>query len=75
MSSGLVNDGVSGLKAMKVTALDRVRSHEVVQLLADRAHEANVAVVIVTHDREILEHCDRVLEMVDGKLTAVAAAK
>ena len=31
-----------------------------------------VAVVMVTHDRDVLEHCDRVLEMIDGRLTEVA---
>jgi putative ABC transport system ATP-binding protein len=36
--------------------------------LADQAHEQNVAVVMVTHDMDVLEHCDRVLHMVDGKL-------
>ena len=49
-------------------ALDRVRSHDVVELLARRAHETGTAVVMVTHDREVLEHADRVLEMVDGRL-------
>lgn len=53
-------------------ALDRRRSHEVVQLLAERAHSDNVAIVMVTHDRDVLEHSDRVLEMVDGKLGAVS---
>ena len=38
------------------------------QLLADRAHSSGVAVVMVTHDRDVLEHCDRVVEMVDGRL-------
>jgi len=27
-------------------------------------------VVMVTHDRDMLEHCDRVLEMIDGRLSA-----
>lgn len=49
-------------------ALDRRRSHEVVELLADRARSADVAVVMVTHDRDVLQHCDRILEMVDGRL-------
>lgn len=53
-------------------ALDRHRSHEVVQLLADRAHDSDVAVVMVTHDRDVLGHCDRVLEMVDGRLAVPA---
>jgi putative ABC transport system ATP-binding protein len=49
-------------------ALDRRRSHEIVQLLARQTHEFSVATVMVTHDHDVLEHCDRVLEMVDGKL-------
>ncbi|BCT77687.1 ABC transporter ATP-binding protein [Sinomonas cyclohexanicum] len=49
-------------------ALDRRRSHEVVALLAEQAHAAGVAVVMVTHDHDVLEHCDRVLEMTDGRL-------
>lgn len=49
-------------------ALDRKRSHEVVELLARETHESKVATIMVTHDHEILRHCDRVLEMVDGSL-------
>jgi putative ABC transport system ATP-binding protein len=49
-------------------ALDRRRSHEVVSLLADQARESGAAVVMVTHDRDVLVHCDRVLEMSDGRL-------
>ncbi|WP_149204644.1 ABC transporter ATP-binding protein [Actinotalea subterranea] len=51
-------------------ALDRARSHEVVQLLATETHEYGVATVMVTHDHDVLEHCDRVVEMEDGRLTA-----
>lgn len=49
-------------------ALDRKRSHEVVELLARETHDAGVATIMVTHDHDVLEHCDRVLEMVDGGL-------
>ncbi|GIG41311.1 ABC transporter ATP-binding protein [Cellulomonas phragmiteti] len=52
-------------------ALDRRRSHEIVELLARQTHEFAVATVMVTHDHDVLEHCDRVLEMVDGRLSAV----
>ncbi|MCC2313700.1 ABC transporter ATP-binding protein [Cellulomonas xiejunii] len=52
-------------------ALDRRRSHEIVELLARQTHEFGVATVMVTHDHDVLEHCDRVLEMVDGRLGAV----
>lgn len=52
-------------------ALDRRRSHEIVELLARETHEFGVATVMVTHDHDVLEHCDRVLEMVDGRLGTV----
>lgn len=68
IARALVNSPTLLLVDEPTAALDRRRSHEVVQLLADRAHSSNVAVVMVTHDRDILEHCDRVLEMVDGRL-------
>lgn len=49
-------------------ALDRQRSQDVVELLARETREHAVATVMVTHDHEVLGHCDRVLEMVDGRL-------
>lgn len=50
-------------------ALDSARSHEVVSLLAQRAREMGVATVMVTHDHGMLDHCDAIYEMNDGKLT------
>lgn len=69
IARAMVNDPMLLLVDEPTAALDRARSHEVVQLLADRASTSGVAVVMVTHDRDVLEHCDRVLEMVDGRLT------
>ncbi|MEL5991606.1 ABC transporter ATP-binding protein [Microbacterium phosphatis] len=71
IARALVNDPSLLLVDEPTAALDRRRSHEVVGLLADRAQGSGVAVVMVTHDRDVLEHCDRVLEMVDGRLSAV----
>lgn len=51
-------------------ALDRARNHEILKLLARETHERGVATIVVTHDHDVLRHCDRVLSMVDGKLTA-----
>lgn len=68
IARALVNDPSLLLVDEPTAALDRRRSHEVVRVLADRAHESGVAVVMVTHDRDVLEHCDRILEMVDGCL-------
>ena len=52
-------------------ALDRERSQEIVGLLAREAHEHGVAAVMVPHDHDVLHHCDRVLQMIDGRLTAL----
>ena len=49
-------------------ALDRQRSQEIVGLLARETHTRGVATVMVTHDHAVLHHCDRVLEMTDGRL-------
>lgn len=49
-------------------ALDRARSQQIVGLLAEQSKTHGVAVMMVTHDHEVLGHCDRVMEMVDGKL-------
>lgn len=51
-------------------ALDRQRAHTVVSLLARETHEQGVATIMVTHDHDVLRHCDRVLEMIDGKIAA-----
>ncbi len=53
-------------------ALDRARSHEIVRLLARESRQHGVAAVMVTHDHDVLEHCDTVYEMIDGRLTAFA---
>lgn len=53
-------------------ALDRARSHEIVRLLAREAEQRGVAAIMVTHDHDVLEHCDTVYEMIDGRLAALA---
>lgn len=49
-------------------ALDRERSWQIVTLLAEQCKQHGVATVMVTHDHDVLEYCDRVLEMEDGTL-------
>ncbi|MGN6428424.1 MAG: ABC transporter ATP-binding protein [Leifsonia sp.] len=73
IARALVNSPSLLLVDEPTAALDRARSHEIVSLLADRAHQSGVAVVMVTHDRDVLQHCDRVLEMTDGRLAELAA--
>lgn len=71
IARALVNDPAVMLVDEPTAALDRARSHEVVKLLAERAHHDHVATIMVTHDHEVIEHCDVVYEMIDGRLTAL----
>lgn len=50
-------------------ALDRARSHDIVRLLAEETRQAGVATMMVTHDHDVLKHCDRTVEMTDGRLS------
>lgn len=74
IARALVNNPSLLLVDEPTAALDRDRSQEVVAILAERAKRSAVAVVMVTHDRDVLGHCDRVLEMVDGRLNELSAA-
>ncbi len=70
IARALVNGPSLLLVDEPTSALDRARSQEVVALLAAEARENQVATVMVTHDHDVLGHCDRVLGMADGRLTA-----
>lgn len=68
IARALIGDPSVLLVDEPTAALDRRRSHDIVELLARETHTSGVATVIVTHDHEVLSHCDRVLEMIDGRL-------
>ena len=53
-------------------ALDEERSRAVVELLRDITHEYGTATVMVTHDLEFVELCDREAHMRDGQLSEAA---
>ncbi len=73
IARALVGDPQVLLVDEPTAALDRARSQEIVALLAKECHDFNVAGIMVTHDYEVLEHCDKVYEMVDGRLTPASA--
>lgn len=49
-------------------SLDSKKAYEVAQLLRDLAKQFNTTVIMVTHDTRLIDYCDRILEMEDGKL-------
>lgn len=51
------------------SALDRTRAREIVALIAEQTRAQATATVMVTHDTEILESADRVLNLRDGRVT------
>lgn len=53
-------------------SLDTQRAHEVVQLIAKEVKAKNKACIMVTHDERMLQYCDKVYRMEDGRLTPAA---
>ncbi|MEI9814711.1 MAG: ABC transporter ATP-binding protein [Acidobacteriota bacterium] len=51
-------------------ALDSVSGRTVLELLSGLAKERNRAIVIVTHDPRVLEYCDRIVHIADGRVGA-----
>ncbi|MEU1511337.1 ABC transporter ATP-binding protein [Streptomyces sp. NPDC005811] len=50
-------------------ALDQRTSAEVVRLLTSVTREQGAALVMVTHDADVAAHCDRVLQVRDGRIS------
>ena len=53
--------------------LDTASSDEVFALLRRMHAELNISFVIVTHDPRLAARCDRVIELVDGRIERDAA--
>lgn len=74
IARALMNDPAVLLVDEPTSALDHERGAAIVALLADLTVRRGTATVLVTHDRAQLERADRVVELVDGRLRAVAGA-
>lgn len=72
IARGLVNDPSVLLVDEPTSALDSERGAAVVTLLRRLTTERRLATVMVTHDRSHLAQADRVVEIVDGRLTQLA---
>lgn len=51
-------------------ALDSVTGSEVLDILMQRTVGMGKSLVMVTHDRQVAQRCDRILQLQDGKITA-----
>lgn len=56
-------------------ALDADTGLQVVTLLQEMAAEGGTATILVTHDNRILDVADRIINMVDGRLTSDVAVR
>ncbi|MBK8046832.1 MAG: ABC transporter ATP-binding protein [Anaerolineales bacterium] len=54
-------------------SLDTERAHQVVQTFAELIHEQNRAGIMVTHDLRMAKYVDRVIQMVDGRISRTIA--
>jgi len=51
--------------------LDRKTGEEIMNLL-QQFHQEGKTVIIVTHDLEVAKRCNRIIEIVDGKIIKIS---
>ena len=65
----LYNDPTIILADEPTASLDTEKAYEVVKILAKEAKEKNKATIMVTHDLRVVDYCDKVYLMEDGRLS------
>ena len=65
----LYNDPTIILADEPTVSLDTEKAYEVVKILAKEAKEKNKATIMVTHDLRLVDYCDKVYLMEDGRLS------
>lgn len=63
-----MNDPEIILADEPTASLDSERGRQIVKMLADEVKSREKAAVMVTHDKRMLDLCDRVVYIEDGKL-------
>ncbi|MGA7668963.1 MAG: ATP-binding cassette domain-containing protein, partial [Nitrolancea sp.] len=75
IARALMNDPDILLADEPTANLDSSRGREVVEMLAREAHTRNKATIMVTHDERMLDLCDRVVRISDGRIQTTALAE
>ena len=73
IARALINGAEVILADEPTGALDSQSGEEVLRLLRELNREDGVTVILITHDRAIAEHADRVIQMLDGHVSADSA--
>ncbi|CAM4167209.1 hemin ABC transporter ATP-binding protein [Streptococcus penaeicida] len=71
IARALYNDPALVLADEPTASLDTEKAFEVVELLAKECKEKEKTVIMVTHDKRMIESCDKVYEIRDGVLKVV----
>ena len=74
IARALMNDPDVLLADEPTANLDSVRGREAVQLLAAQVKNGGKAAIMVTHDERMLDLCDRVVRIADGRTSDVSMA-
>ncbi len=67
IARALMNDAEVILADEPTGALDSVSGEEVLKLLT-RLHDEGRTIILITHDRKVAEHADRVIRVKDGRV-------
>jgi putative ABC transport system ATP-binding protein len=71
IARSLIHDPSVVLADEPTASLDTERANQVVGIFADLIHEQQRAGIMVTHDLRMCKYVDKVIQMVDGKVTNI----
>ncbi|REE78637.1 putative ABC transport system ATP-binding protein [Paenibacillus taihuensis] len=75
IARALINNPNVVLADEPTASLDTKRAHEVVSLIANEVKSRRKAAIMVTHDERMLEYCDKVYRMEDGRLSLAGTTR
>ena len=75
IARAIMNDPEIILADEPTASLDSNRGREVVEMLAHEVKTRNKAAVMVTHDERMLDVCDRIVRIEDGRIKEIVLSK